>query len=84
MSTVFICDGGCGKTVADKTEFSDRGIVDVKSYCGDCIGEVDIFIEKMSLAHTKHAGALSDEIGDLSAAWLKEHTPGGELPDAGT
>ena len=74
------CDGGCGATCSDESEFVVMGHFAKCYYCEDCAKSVTAFNEARDVLHTDIAGKWQAGLKKLKAKWAKEHS-GGSLPD---
>jgi hypothetical protein len=63
-STVYICQG-CHKPEPDFGKLAERGIVEERLYCEDCIKVVDAFLSDRDDLHTQLARLWSEGLATL-------------------
>lgn len=80
MSHIISCDGGCGYTSIDTTDFTIVGLITEHEYCHKCA--------PVALKYQKDLDDLHDELTrswkskvDMLKAKTRKLLPGGELPD---
>ena len=80
MSHIISCDGGCGYTSIDPSDFTVVGVITEREYCYECA--------PIALQYQKDLDALHDELThnwktkvDRLKANTRKRLPKGELPD---
>ena len=81
MAIIVECDGGCGDTTDDVSNFSEFGIIKKVWYCAKCAGALEVLYMERDAAHTRHATALEAELMDRLSAFVAAN-PEARLPDA--
>lgn len=81
MGLIAQCDGGCGATTDDVSQFKEFGIVKKVWYCEKCAESLDELYEERDELHTKHARALEDDLLFEIGTFQLLHTKA-RLPDA--
>jgi len=77
-AAVYVCQGGCGTFEADISKLYQRGIVNERLYCEECVLEIDKYLQARDELHTKIAVEWSEGL----AALVEEYaTEGRRLPD---
>lgn len=80
MSVMIRCDGGCGATTKNLSEFSTVGYVKSRHYCEPCFDSVQEFLGKLDDIHTSFAKLFTEDVETIRKAWLEDHETG-SLPD---
>ena len=74
------CDGGCGKTTKEASEFHEIGLIRSRQYCKDCEESVAEYERFLDALHTEMALEFEAKMRSLRDGWMLEH-PEGSLPD---
>ena len=81
MGLIAECDGGCGATTDDVSNFGEFGIIKKVWYCAKCAGKLEVLYMERDAAHTRHATALNAELTESLATFIAAN-PKARLPDA--
>ena len=80
MVALFLCDGGCGKTIENISEMKVIGLVRPGHYCEKCAKSVEKFESDRDALHSRISEYWNDGLKLLKEDWVKKH-PRGTLPD---
>jgi hypothetical protein len=84
-SSVYVCQGGCGRLEEDLTKLESRGFVSPKLYCVACIPMIDQYLQERDDLHTKLGRDWANGLSELHRRYAlvdDGHPSGVKLPDA--
>ena len=71
MAAQYLCDGGCGVDITDKSKASERGQLVKLKYCNKCVKAADTAVKQRDELHDSLMAAWKDGIDAIATDFHK-------------